>query len=172
MGTAFFIWSGICIACYIVRTAFNVLNYKNHPLAGNRAVVNVIYVVMGALWFSWFQMCFTDPMRMNLPGWIRYTGLVLFVAGIALFLISHLKMKGVEDRGMLVTGGIYGKIRNPMYLGFIIWIIGFPTFTRSLITLASAAVWSAFILYWKVLEEKALESKYEGYAEYKRRTWF
>ena len=81
-------------------------------------------------------------------------------------------MKGLEDKGFLVKKGIYSKIRNPMYFGFIIWNIGFPVFMEKLFSLTSALLWTANILLWKVLEEKELEDKYPEYLEYKKKTWF
>ena len=59
-----------------------------------------------------------------------------------------------------------------MYLGFILWVIGFPIFMEGLATLASGVLWTAFFMYWKILEEKELEEKYEEYKEYKKITWF
>ncbi len=172
METVFFISFGICFVCYMIRTVFNILNYKKSSLAKNKKVVTSIYIVMGILWFSWGQMCFSDPIRMNIPNWIRYIGLFSFLTGVFLFVFSHLRLKGFEDKGKLIRTGIYSKIRNPMYLGFIIWIIGFPIFTQSLVTLASSAIWASHIIYWKILEEKKLEEKYEEYKEYKKKTWF
>jgi len=156
----------------MVRTLFNILHYKKSSLAENKKVVTSIFIVMGILWFSWAQMSFSDPIRMNIPNWIRYIGLLLFLIGVFLFIFSHMKLKGFEDKGKLIMTGIYSKIRNPMYLGFIIWIIGFPIFTQSLLTLASSAIWVSHIIYWKILEEKKLEKKYEEYREYKKKTWF
>jgi protein-S-isoprenylcysteine O-methyltransferase Ste14 len=127
---------------------------------------------MGILWFSWFQMCFSDPIKIDIPDWIRYIGLLLFLTGVFLFIFSHMKLGGFEDKGELITGGIYSKIRNPMYVGFIIWIIGFPVFTQSIATIASAAIWILHIVYWKILEEKELERRYKEYREYRKRTWF
>jgi protein-S-isoprenylcysteine O-methyltransferase Ste14 len=168
----FFVSFAICFVSYMLRTVFNILVYKNSPLAENRKIVISIFIVMGILWSSWFYMCFSDPIKIDIPGWARYIGSLLFLAGVFLFIFSHAKLKGFEDKGELITGGIYSKIRNPMYLGFIIWIIGFPIFMRSLITLASSVIWIPHILYWKMLEEKELEKKYKGYREYKKKTWF
>lgn len=168
----YFVWFGICFIGYTIRTAFNVLAYKKHPWAENKKIVTLIFIAMGILWFAWFSMCFNDPIKMNIPVWIRYLGFISFLIGFFLFMISHRKMKGFEDKGELVTSGIYSKIRNPMYLGFIIWIIGFPLFTKSFITLASSPIWIAFIFFWKVLEEKGLERKYTEYKVYKKKTWF
>ena len=91
METMFFIWFGICFICYIVRTVFNVLTYKKSPLAENRKIVSLIFIVMGILWFSWFQMCFFDPIKMNTPQWIRYIGLLLFLIGVFLFNLIYKK---------------------------------------------------------------------------------
>ena len=81
-----------------------------------------------------------------------------------------------ENRGFdskkLVRTGIYSKIRHPMYLGFILWIIGFPLFMQSFITLASSVIWIPQIMYWKISEESKLEEMYKEYREYKKRTWF
>ena len=59
-----------------------------------------------------------------------------------------------------------------MYLGFIIWIIGFPIFTNAAFTLAAAIIWIPQILYWRSSEERQLVRKYKDYQEYKKRTWF
>lgn len=168
----FFVWFGICFVCFTIRTAFNVIKYKKSQWAENKKIVALVYVVMFILWFSWAQMCFIDLVKLNIPNWIRYLGLLLFLIGFFLFIFSHLKLKGFEDKGRLVTSGIYSKIRNPMYLGFIIWIIGFPVFTQSFITLISSPIWISHIVYWKILEEKELEKKHEDYSEYKKKTWF
>ena len=59
-----------------------------------------------------------------------------------------------------------------MYLGFIIWIIGFPVYMNAAFTLASAIIWIPHILYWKVSEEKQLEQEFKDYQQYKKKTWF
>ena len=171
MDAIYFFWFGLCFICYLIRTIYNVSHYQKKKIAENKKIITSIYITMFVLWFSWFQMCFIDPVKMTIPEWSRYIGLILFILGFVLFILSHMRLKGFEDRGQLVTGGIYSKIRNPMYLGFIIWIIGFPVFTRSLFTFVSSIIWVSYILYWKKLEEKELEEKYEEYAEYKKRTW-
>jgi len=156
----------------MLRTVFNILTYNKNPLAENKKIVYLIYIVMGILWFSWFQMCFTDPIKMNFPDVIRYIGFLLFLIGVFLFIFSHIGLRGFKEKGELITSGIYSKIRNPMYLGFIIWIIGFPLFMQSLITLVSSVIWISFFIYWKILEEKDLEKKFKEYRDYKKKTWF
>lgn len=172
METTFLILFGTCFGCFMLRTAFNILKYRKSKWAKNKKIVTLIFIVMGILWLSWFQMVFNDPIEMTLPEWARYIGLALFIIGVSLFIFAHIKLKGFEDRGHLVTEGIYSKIRNPMYFGFILWIVGFPIFMQAFATLASGIIWIACFMYWKILEEKELEEKYDEYKEYKKRTWF
>jgi len=172
METIFLIAFAICLVCYILRTVFNISKHRKIKWTENRGTFIGILVIMFILWFSWGQMVFSDPIKMNIPDWVRYIGLALFIIGFSLFILSHIKLKGFEDRGHLVMKGIYSRIRNPMYLGFVLWIIGFPIFMQSLATLASGVLWIAFFMYWKMLEEKELEEKYKEYKEYKKRTWF
>jgi protein-S-isoprenylcysteine O-methyltransferase Ste14 len=117
-------------------------------------------------------MCFTDPTILSLPSGIRYIGLLFFITGIVLFIFSHVNLKGFEDKGHLVRKGIYSRIRNPMYLGFVLWIIGFPLFLQKGLTLLSSIIWITHIMIWKALEEKELEKKYPDFNQYKKTTWF
>ena len=155
----------------MIRTSYHVLDNRGSKLAENKILLNALFVVMFFLWFSWFGMSMNGPYEMNLPLWARYTGLAMFIFGVSLFVISHLKIRGLESE-KLVTSGIYSRIRHPMYLGFIIWIIGFPMFMNALFVLASAIIWIPHILYWRMSEERQLTKKYEDYEEYKKKTWF
>ncbi len=172
IGMMFWAAFAVCFVCYMARSAYNTAVRRNRRLEENKRLLSAVFVAMGVLWLSWFLMAFSDPVEMDIPVWARYAGLFVFFAGVSLFILSHVKLKGFEGKEKLVTGGIYSRIRNPMYLGFILWVVGFPIFTRSLITLASSAIWIPHLLYWKSLEEKELEEKFESYADYRKRTWF
>ena len=172
MYSSFLTWFTICFFCFALRTIFNFLRYRHHKIANTRLFVNIIYGVMFILWFSWFQMCFIDPVKMSLPLWGRLAGLLLFISGVSLFILAHLKMKGFTEQGFVEMRGIYSKIRNPMYLGFIIWVVGFPIFLEKKLSLLSSIIWISFFMIWKRLEEKELEIKFPEYKEYKKLTWF
>jgi len=172
MNAYFFISFGVCFVCFALRTLFNVLFHKRSKFLQSKTIIIIVNFTMFILWFSWFFMCFNDPVKMNLPIWLRCFSLILFLIGISFFVLSHTRLKWFEDKGTLVTTGIYSRIRNPMYLGFILWVIGFPLFMQAFITLLSAIIWVPCFICWKKLEEKELEKKYEGYKEYKDKTWF
>jgi protein-S-isoprenylcysteine O-methyltransferase Ste14 len=167
----FYIMFVACFVCYAVRTSYYVLANRGSGLAESKRFVTVLLVVMFFLWFAWFFMSLNDPYGMSIGSWARYAGLALFIVGVCLVILSHVKTRG-QEADELVTSGIYSKIRHPMYLGFILWIVGFPIFTNAAFTLASAIIWIPQLLYWRISEERMLEKKYESYREYKRKTWF
>jgi len=168
----FYAMFGVCFSCFAFRTAFNALQSRDGKFAEDRRLRAVASVVMFVLWFTWFYTVFGDPFGIHLPEAVRYMGLAVFVAGVLLVIATHVRIKGFRDERMLVTDGIYSKIRNPMYLGFILWLLGLPIFMQALFTLVSAGLWVPQILYWKYTEEKDLEKRYSEYADYKSRTWF
>ena len=169
---AFWISFGVCFVCFVVRTLYNYYNYRGCKIAAKKSVIITIYVLMAVLWFAWFQMNFTDPVKMSLPLWLRLVGLTFFVIGVSLFLFAHAGLGRLKEEGRLIKTGIYSRIRNPMYLGFIVWVVGFPVFMQSVLTLLSAGLWITHFMIWKTLEEKDLLQRFDGYQEYMARTWF
>jgi protein-S-isoprenylcysteine O-methyltransferase Ste14 len=161
-----------CFVSLAVRSVYHAAAETRPALAASKSWHLTITVLMGVFWFSWFQLNFVDQWTLQLPPFLRHAGLVLFAGGVALFVLSHVRMRGFTEQGGLVTTGIYARIRNPMYLGFTIWLIGFPLFMQRLLALASAPIWIAHILFWKSVEERELERKYPEYADYKARAWF
>jgi len=111
----------------------------------------------------------------NIPGW------AIAGFGFLLFLIALTSM--LKKRGSLVTSGLYGKVRHPQYLGFIvmtwgisavlvIWpgfpvTIGLPYFLHRWIVISLTYVGLAF------LEERYLLKKHpQEYKEYKEKVPF
>ena len=131
-----------------------------------------MFITMIALWLSWFQMCEKDPVKLLLPDLLRYTGPIIFLTGILIFIILLTQLRGLENIDNLVTSRIYSVLRHPMYVGMIFWLIGYPIFLQSGLTLGSSTLWILNILYWRRIEEKELLEKYEKYKEYKMRTIF
>jgi protein-S-isoprenylcysteine O-methyltransferase Ste14 len=128
---------------------------------------------MGALWASWFMMCETDPVRLVLPAWLRFSGLTVFIIGIILFILTLVKMRTLDNySGELIQDGLFSITRHPMYAGFIFWIIGYPVFQQAQTSLLTSIIWILNVLFWRKIEEKELERSYSNYAEYKQKTFF
>ena len=168
----FFVLVLVCLFTHIVRSVYEILKYKQILKPGKLSFV-IIFINMVLLWMSWFLLCSLDIYRIDLPGIVRYSGISLTVIGLLAFLIALFKIKTLESyEGDLITTGIYSKIRHPMYLGFILWLIGFPLYTGALFSFFLSFLFIANILFWRHLEEKELEKRFQSYQTYKRRTLF
>jgi protein-S-isoprenylcysteine O-methyltransferase Ste14 len=162
----------VCIITHVVRFVYELLKHKK-LLEPNKTSFVIILINMILLWITWVALCSLDIYRINIPGIIKYSGIVLVIAGVFMFLIALLTIKTLESyEGDLITTGIYSKIRHPMYLAFIFWLIGFPVFFGAPFAFILSFIFVANVLYWRNLEEQELEKRFPTYPEYKKRTWF
>jgi protein-S-isoprenylcysteine O-methyltransferase Ste14 len=168
----FFIWIILCIATQVIRLVYELLKYKKILEPGKLSFV-IIFTNMALLWTSWYILCSIDIYTINFPDIIRYFGLSLFGVGIVLFLTALFTIKSLESYdGDLITKGIYSKIRHPMYLGFVFWLIGLPLFFEALVSCFLSFLFIANVLFWRYLEDKELEKRFVAYKEYKKKTIF
>jgi len=71
---------------------------------------------------------------------------------------------------VLRTTGIYGMVRNPIYLADILFSLGVAIMFRSIIGVALIPLWWAGFLFVILIEESSLERTLgQSYQEYKRR---
>jgi len=168
----FYLFFGICFVTFAIRTGYHLAQYNKQPCAERRAVKIIVLIDMAVLWAAWFSMNFWDPNEITIVLWLRLIGLALFIIGVTLFILADVYLRHARDQQTFVTHGLYAYLRNPMYLGFILWIIGFPVFMQSVGTLVSAVIWIPHFIAWKIVEEQNMQEKYPAYREYKKKTWF
>jgi protein-S-isoprenylcysteine O-methyltransferase Ste14 len=162
----------VCIITHIIRTVYEILKHKKMLKLNNLSFI-IVLINMLLLWASWFALCNLDIYRIALPDIISYLGISFVGLGIIIFLTSLLTIKSLESyEGELITRGIYSKIRHPMYLGFILWLIGMPVYSGGLISFALCIVFIVNVLFWRRLEERELENRFSAYKEYKKTTIF
>jgi protein-S-isoprenylcysteine O-methyltransferase Ste14 len=168
----FFLLTAVCILTHIVRTVYEILKHRK-LLISNRYSFTIVFTNMIVLWISWFLLCSMDEYQIELPVWIRFLGLGMVILGVLVFLTALSTIKSLENyAGDLITHGIYSRIRHPMYLAFILWLIGSPLFYESGLSLAIGIILSANVLFWRHLEEMELINRFSGYREYRKRTLF
>ncbi|MBU2551815.1 MAG: isoprenylcysteine carboxylmethyltransferase family protein [Proteobacteria bacterium] len=139
----------------------------------SRTVFAVVFLGMSAMWAGWFEMCPADPLKMSLPALLHWAGLALFLAGLGLALVAVIQLRGLEDIRNLVTTGLFARIRHPMYLGFILWFVGWPVYHGAGASLLIGLVGIAAVLHWRRAEERALAVRFgDAYPDYRRRTWW
>lgn len=74
-----------------------------------------------------------------------------------------------EENMTLRTHGIYGIVRNPIYLADILFSLGFAIMFRSIIGVALVPLWWAGFLFIVLTEEESLERVLgQPYSEYKQ----
>lgn len=136
-------------------------------------VLFLVFVISMAL-LCW-SMGFSHPIGFpyNLAGLVvAAAGLALSIAGKNLFKRRHTNILTFNEPDVLVTEGVFGHTRNPMYLGFAIALMGFA------ILLGGAA--SSFLLaglfvlitdrWYIAFEENAMRRRFGAeYDEYCRR---
>ena len=161
------------LAALAVRTSYELLKRAGRLDPKSRTIFSLILLDMILLWASWFALCSMDPLRLVLPPVVRWAGLAVLVGGLVLAVGALIQLRGVENINHLVTTGFFGRVRHPMYLGFITWILGWALFQGALVSLAVGLAGIGNILFWRHLEEQHLESRYgEAYRAYRAGTWF
>lgn len=117
------------------------------------------------------------------PSGLICAGAALAVLGIGISIAGkrHLRradtsVNTFEDPGMLVTDGLYGFSRNPMYLGLVLAGFGAALISATLAALVLAAAYTLIVRYWYIAyEERAMHLKFGArYDAYCRRVgrWF
>jgi protein-S-isoprenylcysteine O-methyltransferase Ste14 len=135
------------------------------------------YLVLGAQIFSILVLLswlFTQPGPRNCT---RCVGASFVVVGLALVFTARFQLgrafSVTPQARILVTHGLYSKIRNPIYVFSTLVILGL------ILIFERPCLWILLIVLIPVQilrarrESVVLESKFgESYREYKRKTWF
>ncbi|BBZ77189.1 hypothetical protein MANY_25260 [Mycolicibacterium anyangense] len=112
--------------------------------------------------FGWSQV----------PAWLAVLGAVMVAVGlgIAMLVVYQNRYAAanivVEDQQKLVTTGLYGMVRHPMYSGSVIMIIGMPLALGSYWALIPAIVSLLLLVIRTVDEETMLRQELPGYCDY------
>ena len=168
----FFALVTACIITHIIRTIYEILKHKQILKPGKLSFVIILFNMI-ILWVTWVLLCSYDTHKIDFPGIIRYAGISLAIVGMLVFLTGLFTIKTLESyEGDLITTGIYSKIRHPMYLAFIMWLIGFPLLFGAGFSMILSLVFICNILFWRFLEEKELLNRFPAYPDYKKKTIF
>ena len=114
----------------ILRTTYELLKKTGRLNPQSKIIFIMMLILMISMWMSWFGLCPLDPLRIGLPKIIHWIGYGLFLIGLILSIVSFIQLRGVENINHLVKNGLFYKIRHPMYIGFIFWILGWSIFQR------------------------------------------
>jgi protein-S-isoprenylcysteine O-methyltransferase Ste14 len=148
------------------------LKHKQILRPGKLSFVIMLFNMI-LLWVTWVLLCRYDIYKIELPGIIIYAGISLAIVGMLVFLTGLFTIKTLESyEGDLITSGIYSVVRHPMYLAFIMWLIGFPLMLGAGLSMILSLIFICNILFWRFLEEKELLNRFPAYPDYKKKTIF
>ncbi len=106
------------------------------------------------------------PLYFRLP-----VALVVFAFSIYLFKASHHVVAGEHSSQQVITSGIFGHLRHPLYMSVILFYLALIISTFSII---SFALWILIFFFYNFIagyEEKLMEEKFGGeYGSYKKKT--
>src|SRR5882762_3800273 len=108
---------------------------------------------------------------------MRWLGLCLGLAGLTGIILARYTLgrsfSVAPKATALVTNGIYSRIRNPIYVSGIIFLIGVVLIVERPKLLAVLLVLIPMQIVRARREAAVLEAKFgDAYREYRKRTWF
>lgn len=140
----------------------------------------VAFIVVGLMWVL-SRLGGTIPLE---PA-VRYLfGTAFVIAGLAVVLAARRAFArhhtswgplSPSDASALVTDGIYGLSRNPMYLGTWLFLAGIGVMIGSYFALAGSLLYNIYVGRFQIApEQRALAARFgEGFESYRRsvRRW-
>ncbi len=130
--------------------------------------MTLLVVFLGVWVVDSFLLRLTTFLVNGIPIWLPIIpALVVFVAAVYFMNASHKDLFDTNETG-LATGGVFARVRHPMYLGTHLFYLALAIGTLSL---ASIVLWIVAFAFYNVLanyEEKKLEERFgEEFLEYK-----
>jgi len=140
-------------------------------MPGSHTYQMVLLVAFLVVWAAdSFLLRFTTFLVNGIPIWSPIIPAVfVFAAAVYFMNASHKDLFDTQETG-LATGGVFGRVRHPMYLGTHLFYLALAIGSLSLV---SVALWILIFAFYNVLanyEEKKLEERFgEEFLEYKRK---
>ena len=138
---------------------------------GQNAVLGLITIVLCDLSRILLVLPFCPQPRFEIGIWNWIIGGIVLVAAMV-FGIPALSINwrtAPDSKMVLKTNGIYGVVRNPIYLTDLLFSLGFAIMFGSVIGMALIPVWWAAFLAIVLVEETSLERALgQRYLDYKQ----
>ena len=151
----------------------NALELKVPPLV-------LVLVLAGVMWFAAMQLpslAITLPWRYGLAVTISGVGILFIFGGVYAFQKAKTTVNPTKPSAAssVVTSGVYRLSRNPMYVGFLLGLIGWATFLSHTLPFLLLPIYVAYMNRFQISpEERALSAKFgDEYETYKQavRRW-
>ena len=143
---------------------------------------SIIYFLLFILFFGWLALnvrVYDIKIAVILPQWLKIFGVIFMTIGGILILLCVLvfiiKGKGTpavfDPPTKFVVSGPYAYVRNPMYIGGFILLVGFGIYHTSIsIVILAFILIVTFHFFVAVVEEPNLERLFgKSYLDYKKK---
>lgn len=185
-GWIFNIWFiSICLKTiiYLYRNdpALLAERFKKPGAANQKKWDKYVVSILVITFMLWFIVMPLDAKRYNwtvsFPLWLKILGVALLLISFFFMYRSYVENSFVsalvriqtERKHQVVSTGVYGLVRHPMYLGGILFFIGTPMLLGSKYGILIGIALSFLIIGRIIGEEKMLINELEGYADYKKK---
>jgi protein-S-isoprenylcysteine O-methyltransferase Ste14 len=135
-------------------------------------LVLILLVAMGAL-----HMLLPGPTLLAFPytlagAPVAALGIAITLSGARLFSRVGTNIKTFNEPGVLVTDGVFRWSRNPMYLGFVLLLLGSAILLGTVTPFAGPALFALIADRWYIaFEEQAMQQRFGAdYMAYRGRT--
>lgn len=139
----------------------------------------LVALIFGILiWVTPFQVKIDNTMAFYIVSIILFSiGSMVSILGVWEFRKQKTTVNPMspKESNSLVIKGIYIFTRNPMYLGFLLWLLSFGVFLRNPFSLIAIVLFVIYMNIFQIIpEENILEEKFgKEYLKYKEnvRRW-
>ncbi len=138
-----------------------------------------LLIISTPVWYCLYIIEYRLFFRSYIDPSFSLLGIILFIIGSVILLTSRInlgrfasgKLKIQEDH-KLITTGIYKYVRNPIYFGGLIGVLGMGLAFRSLFLVSGALVLDTYVFIKRILrEEELLEAEFgDEFIQYSKKT--
>lgn len=155
--------------------------YRKPGTGGEKRWDMYFLYIFFILFVVWFVIMPLDAKRFmwtaNFPLWLKIIGGMALIGSFFFMFrsytdnpfLSPLVRIQKERKQYVVSTGVYGFVRHPMYLGGILLFIGTPLLLGSIYGVLIGVLLSILIMIRIIGEEKVLIEGLEGYGDYKNK---
>ena len=155
---------------------------RKAPGSGNqkRWDVYILYIIF-ILSILWILVMPLDAQRFRwspaFPLWLKIIGVLLLVLSIYFifmttrentYLSTRVRLQS-DRKQQVISTGVYSIFRHPLYLGYLLLMIGGPLLLGSIVGFAFGLMGIMAIVIRIIGEEKMLLHELEGYKEYREK---
>lgn len=155
--------------------------FRRPGTGGEKKWDQYVITAIGLAFLAWIIIMPLDAKRygwtVGFPVWLKALGVIgLSVSAFLLYraftdnpFLSPLVRIQKERNHRVISTGVYGFVRHPMYLGAILLMLGTPMLLGSRYGMVVGMIMSLLLVLRIVGEEKMLAEELEGYTEYQKK---